>query len=387
MFALLLYLCPNHKLRIIISNINQNLNKYLLSSFLDFPGAKKAISDHNAKLILLHSNAYPLKIKGGKIQCLFCKNNFSDPSLFRLHVDSERPAINIVKIDKTVRKSGYLTRVDITNLRCKKCVGTFPCLTSLVQHLIDVHDIKIDPNYEFGLVPLLLEKDRMECVVCKKRFNSQLTLYRHTGCHFSSFECDTCNKMCASPAQLRLHMLSHGYNCRRCRKKFASAEEKKQHFKLKQCKPYCICSKCGEQFTCWEHKQQHMESVHGHAKAVHRCKVCYTEFRTRIAVYHHFKANHTEDHKCEHCGKSLSTEQGLKEHVALHTGEKPYPCTVCDKAFRRAKSLRQHVKIHDDSKKMSCTACGKLFVDKAKLKNHVKSRHPDVYLQQFGDIP
>lgn len=304
--------------------------------------------------------------------------------MFRLHVDSERPTINAVKLYKAVRNPS-LTRVDITNLSCKKCIGTFSCLTSLVRHLIDEHNIKIDPNYDFGLVPLLLEKDRFVCIVCKKRFNSRLTMYRHTGSHFLSFKCDKCSKMYANPSQLRLHTLSHSNHCRRCKKKFESAEERKQHFKLKQCRPYCSCSECGVQFTCWEHKQHHMETVHGHAKVVHRCQVCYTEFKTRIAVYHHFKANHTDDHKCEQCGESLPTKERLKEHVASHTGEKPYTCTVCRKSFCKSKSLREHIKIHDDSKKMSCTACGRLFVGKRKLKNHTRARHPDVYLQQFGE--
>lgn len=370
----------------IIGNIYQYLNKSQLSSFLDLPGGKKAIIDHNTKLILLHSTVYPLKIKDGKIQCLFCKNFFSDPSLFRLHVDSERHTVNILKVYKAIRRAGYyLLRVDITNLRCKKCVGVFPCLTSLVKHLIDVHGVKINPDYDFGLVPLLLEKEKFVCIVCKKRFNSQLTLYRHAGSHFLRFECDKCNKMCANPAQLKVHKLNHDYNCRRCRKQFASAEEKKRHFKEKRCKPYTICSECGDEFTCWEHKQRHMETVHGHAKVVHRCYICNKEFKTRIAVYHHFKANHTEDHKCERCGKSFSTKEKLKEHVASHTGEKPYQCTVCEKSFSKLKTLREHTKLHDDSLKMTCTACGKQFIGLAKLKYHVVTQHPEVYSQEFGD--
>lgn len=330
---------------------------------------------------------YPFKIKEGKIQCLFCKNVFSDPSLFRVHVDCERPTVNIVDLYRAVRNPNNLTRVDITNLRCKKCIGTFPCLTSLVRHLVKIHDIKIDLNYDFGFVPLLLENERFVCIVCKKSFNSRLTLYRHTGTHFMRYKCIKCSKMCASPSQLRDHLLCHGYYCRRCKKKFASADERKQHFKLKQCKPYCICSECGGEFSCWEHKQLHMETIHGHAKAIHRCHVCNMEFRTRIAVYHHFKVHHTEDHKCEHCGQSYPTKATLRDHVVSHTGAKPFPCTVCGKSFSKLKVLRDHVKIHDDSKKMSCTACGKLFVGKPKLRNHMKARHPTVYLQEFGDKP
>lgn len=307
--------------------------------------------------------------------------------MFRVHVDSERPTVNILNLYKTFRNSSYLTRVDITNLRCKKCIATFPCLTSLARHLVDEHDVKINPNYDFGLVPLLLENNKFECTVCKKKFNSRLTLYRHSGSHFLSFKCDKCGKMCANRSQLRIHKLSHSYHCRRCKKIFSSAEEKKRHFKEKLCKPYTSCPECGDQFTCWEHKQRHMETVHGHAKAVHRCQVCYKEFKTRIAVYHHFKADHTEDHKCDHCGASLSTEQKLKEHVASHTGEKLYECPVCGKSFHKSCSLREHRKIHDDSKKKSCSACGKLFVGMPKLKNHVKALHPGIYLQEFGEDP
>lgn len=356
-----------------------------ISSFLDIPGPEKAISDHNAKLILLHSTAYPFKIKGGKIQCLLCQSIFTDPSLFRLHVDSERPAFNVPNLFGAVRNFRNMTRVDIANLRCKKCIGTFPCLTSLVKHLIGEHGIEIDINYDLGLVPLLLDKDRHVCTICKKGFNSLLSLYRHSGSHFAKFECGACSKMCSSPEHLKRHMLTHQNHCRRCNKKFPSAEEKKQHFKLKQCKPYTTCHECGHEFSCWEHKQRHMETVHGHAKVVHRCHVCCKEFRTRIAVYLHFKENHTEDNKCKDCGQSFPTKERLIEHLASHTGENLYQCTVCGKGFSKSRNFRDHVKIHDDSKKMSCTACGKLFVGKTKLKNHMKARHPNAFLQEFGE--
>lgn len=337
---------------------------------------------------MLHSTANPLKVKYGKIECLFCSGVFTDPTLFKLHIDSERPTVNRHKFYSVVQSSRTILRVDIGNLRCKKCVGTFPCLTTLARHLIDEHDVKIQPDYDLGLAPLLLEKDRFVCIICEKVFNSLLTLYRHSGAHFMSFECDECGKMCSSPIHLKNHkILTHQFYCRRCHTKFPSAEDRKLHFKQKKCKPYTTCSICGLDFSCADHKQRHMEAVHGHAKAVHRCNICIQEFKSRIALYFHFKESHTEDHKCEDCDISFPTKEKFIEHKASHTGENPYQCTVCGKGFSKAKIFREHVKIHDDSKKFNCTACGKLFVGRRKLKNHLKARHPEVYMQEFGEKP
>ena len=45
---------------------------------------------------------------------------------------------------------------------------------------------------------------------------------------------------------------------------------------------------------------------------------------------------------CQVCGKGYSSNETLKRHLKIHTGEKPFKCSVCEKAFNRKESWRYH---------------------------------------------
>lgn len=52
--------------------------------------------------------------------------------------------------------------------------------------------------------------------------------------------------------------------------------------------------------------------------------------------------------KCKYCLRNLSSRQNLREHIYIHTGEKPYICTEpgCEEKFRQGSLLSIHKKIH-----------------------------------------
>ncbi len=45
---------------------------------------------------------------------------------------------------------------------------------------------------------------------------------------------------------------------------------------------------------------------------------------------------------CSQCGKLLNI-QSLRNHLMLHTGEKPYKCYICTKAFIQKSNLKKHL--------------------------------------------
>lgn len=47
--------------------------------------------------------------------------------------------------------------------------------------------------------------------------------------------------------------------------------------------------------------------------------------------------------KCEQCGKAFKFKHHLKEHIRIHSGEKPFECTNCRKRFSHSGSYSSHM--------------------------------------------
>ncbi len=78
---------------------------------------------------------------------------------------------------------------------------------------------------------------------------------------------------------------------------------------------------------------------------------CTKEFTTRFSLRRHYLTHlGVKEHQCHYCGKRFSLAQYLKEHIYIHTGEKPFICKHpgCGRRFRQAGKLSIHKKSHSE---------------------------------------
>jgi len=56
----------------------------------------------------------------------------------------------------------------------------------------------------------------------------------------------------------------------------------------------------------------------------------------------------TTSNECTICGKILSSKQNLRQHMNIHTGERPFRCNFsgCSVSYKHASQLSNHKLIH-----------------------------------------
>ncbi|OMJ76798.1 hypothetical protein SteCoe_23733 [Stentor coeruleus] len=87
-------------------------------------------------------------------------------------------------------------------------------------------------------------------------------------------------------------------------------------------------------------------------KELYKCTAtgCAKAYVSQAILKRHILAFHSPVNKfqCKTCNKLLASRQNLKEHMFIHSGEKPYKCSVfgCQMSFRQGTHLSMHRKLH-----------------------------------------
>ncbi|KFB38083.1 AGAP000779-PB-like protein [Anopheles sinensis] len=114
--------------------------------------------------------------------------------------------------------------------------------------------------------------------------------------------------------------------------------------------PMYHCSQCQATFTNRDQYERH-EQLHTPSALVN-CKVCHKTFANVYRLQRHM-ISHDEStllrkFKCNDCDKAFKFKHHLKEHVRIHSGEKPFACNNCGKRFSHSGSYSSHMTSKND---------------------------------------
>ncbi|XP_069363856.1 zinc finger protein 431-like [Maniola hyperantus] len=338
---------------------------------------------HNTTLIIENSNVTPFKTKyQNGFPCFYCSKIFQDISEMKQH-QKKHTKIELKTILNILGAEAFIVYVDVTDLKCTICNEEIPSLAELKSHLVKKHKMKLQ-DYPDRMVPFKLTPNIFECQVCKCNFETFGAMERHMNVHFRNYVCEECGSGYVTKSRFKAHSKSHNegsFQCETCEKVYATPQKLQNHIDgvhkmVKRLK----CMKCGERFNNYFKRQKHLVEAHGEAKLEYKCNVCDKIFDKKYILSTHMKRDHLEqrDYKCEICPYTCFTNKELKCHMIKHNGSRIFECSVCKKSYARKKTLHEHMRIHNNDRRYACQVCGQAFVQNCSLKGHIKTHHPEL---------
>ncbi|CAH1786595.1 unnamed protein product [Owenia fusiformis] len=237
-------------------------------------------------------------------KCMGCPEEFSGFQQFKRHS---------YKLHKAVMK-------------CKLCGDNFDSKAKYTYHVLRKHYNVSRLEMNFKVQPAHKRKDT-PCSYCERVFrNSTVMGYHVKKCHTKEVQatCSTCKTEFFDVVSFKSHFLNNTKCAKSRPKKFR----------------YIVCDLCGMMKSAPKALRSHMAWVHNREES--KCDICHKLLKSKPALELHHQLKHNKTHLCTDCGMTFGTVHILRNHMRIHTGDKPFKCKTCDIAFTHGGSLSKH---------------------------------------------
>nr|KAG5705651.1 hypothetical protein BaRGS_026590 [Batillaria attramentaria] len=137
------------------------------------------------------------------------------------------------------------------------------------------------------------------------------------------------------------------------------------------------CVHCTETFTRAPVLRDHMRTAHPDKPVKYQCPKCEDMFSLKSHLDKHLALHSPTSQVCKVCNKTFANVYRLQRHMISHdesTDLRKFKCPECGKAFKFKHHLKEHIRIHSGEKPFECANCGKRFSHSGSYSSHMNSK-------------
>lgn len=222
------------------------------------------------------------------------------------------------------------------------------------------------------------------CIICEKSFTRGDKLKVHMRIHNNvrPYWCQEpgCQYRAIDSGSLKKHMRIHSderpYKCQLCLYSARDGSQLTVHLRTHTGDtPFqCMVENCSAAFKTSSDLRRH-ERLHTGVKP-YKCSECDYACAIKSNLTVHVRLNHFQGAKfsCGRCDFVANNRKQLKDHEKSHS-ETLLHCEICQHITTSTTSLRQHMLLHSQEKPFQCRYCSFTCKTTGNLRYHVRNKH------------